>query len=254
MQRRLAGVAGRAGGEDAGAFALGVLEMPVQDRGVGELEIVAGIFLLGLQEDVAIGDLLVALAAVEVEVVDVVDVLDIHRQPLQPVGQLAGHRRAFDAADLLEIGELRDFHAVAPAFPAEAPGAQRRAFPVVLDEADVVEQRIDADRLAASRDRAPAGSTGSASGSPDTGSNAAAGWDSRRSGRPSAGATAAHRPRSTASARAPAASSPDGRCRRRPPCRRAAARRSRNRPSSGAASGSAPGRNGAGPYGGRVLT
>jgi hypothetical protein len=61
------------------------------------------------------------------------------------VGQFARHRRAFDAADLLEIGELRDFHAVAPAFPAKPPGAERRAFPVVLDKADVVQQRIDAD-------------------------------------------------------------------------------------------------------------
>ena len=104
------------------------------------------IFLLGLQEDVAVGDLLVALAAVEVQVVDVVDALHIHGEPLQPVGQLAGDRRAFDAADLLEIGELRHFHAVAPAFPAEPPGAERRAFPIVLDEADVVQQRIDADR------------------------------------------------------------------------------------------------------------
>ena len=105
-----------------------------------------GIFLLGLQEDVAIGDLLVALAAVEVQVVDVVDALHIHGEALQPVGQLAGDRRAFDAADLLEIGELRHLHAVAPAFPAEPPGAERRAFPIVLDEADVVQQRVDADR------------------------------------------------------------------------------------------------------------
>jgi hypothetical protein len=52
---------------------------------------------------------------------------------------------ALEARDLLEIGELRDFHAVAPAFPAEPPGAQRRAFPVVLDEAQIVDRRIDAD-------------------------------------------------------------------------------------------------------------
>ena len=115
-------------------------------RGIGEFEIVPGIFLLGLQEHVAVGHLLVALAAVEVQVVDVVDALHIHGEALQPIGQLAGNRRAFDAADLLKIGELRHFHAVAPAFPAEPPGAERRAFPIVLDEADVVQQRIDADR------------------------------------------------------------------------------------------------------------
>ena len=89
----------------------------------------------------------VALAAVEIEIEDVVDALHIHRQPLEPVGQFARDRRAFEAGDLLEIGELRHLHAVAPAFPAEPPGAERRAFPVVLDEADVVELRIDADRV-----------------------------------------------------------------------------------------------------------
>ncbi len=39
-----------------------------------------------------------------------------------------------------------DLHAVAPALPAEPPGAERRAFPIVLDEADVVQQRVEADR------------------------------------------------------------------------------------------------------------
>ena len=53
---------------------------------------------------------------------------------------------AVDAADLLEVGELADLHAVAPDLPAEAPGAQRRALPVVLDEADVVQRRVDAER------------------------------------------------------------------------------------------------------------
>ena len=54
-------------------------------------------------------------------------------------------RRAFDARDLLEVSELADFHAVAPALPAQAPRAERRALPIVLDEADVVQARIDAD-------------------------------------------------------------------------------------------------------------
>src|SRR3546814_4563559 len=50
------------------------------------------------------------------------------------------------AAHLLKIGELGHLHPVAPHFPAEPPGAKRWRFPVVLDEADVVEQRVDADR------------------------------------------------------------------------------------------------------------
>ena len=50
------------------------------------------------------------------------------------------------AAALLEVGELRHFHAVAPDFPAQPPGAERRALPVVLDETDVVQRGVDADR------------------------------------------------------------------------------------------------------------
>ena len=113
--------------------------------GIGEFEIVPRIFLLGLQEDVAIADLLVALAAVEVQLIDVVDALHIHGEALEAVGEFAGDRRAFEACDLLEIGELRHLHAVAPAFPAEAPGAERRALPVVLDEAHVVKLHVEAD-------------------------------------------------------------------------------------------------------------
>ncbi len=105
------------------------------------------VFLQAEQEHIAIADLVGALAAVEVEVVDAVDALHIHRKPLEPVGELARDRRAFDAGDLLEIGELRHFHAVAPAFPPEPPRAERRALPVVLDKTDVVQLRIDADRL-----------------------------------------------------------------------------------------------------------
>jgi hypothetical protein len=39
---------------------------------------------------------------------------------------------------LLEVGELRDLHAVEHHLPADAPGAERRRLPVVLLEADVV--------------------------------------------------------------------------------------------------------------------
>ena len=81
------------------------------------------------------------------QVEDVVDVLQVHAQALEAVGDLAEHRPALQAAGLLEVGELGDFHAVEPDFPAQAPGAERRRFPVVLDEAQVVHQRIDAQRL-----------------------------------------------------------------------------------------------------------
>src|SRR5690606_32281430 len=47
-------------------------------------------------------------------------------------------------ADLLEVRELCDLHAVHPDLPAESPGALRRGFPIVFDEADVVLERVDA--------------------------------------------------------------------------------------------------------------
>ena len=105
------------------------------------LEIVGAEFPLVLQEYVAIAE----AGAVEIQVIDVLDALDVHGQTLQPVGDLAGDRVAVEAADLLEIGELSHLHAVAPDLPAQAPGAQRRAFPIVLDKADVVQVWVDAD-------------------------------------------------------------------------------------------------------------
>jgi hypothetical protein len=128
------------------ALGLGVAEMPQQELRVGLLEIVARVFLLGLKEDVAVGDPVLALAAVEIEIEHVVHVLHIHGEPFEPVGQFARDGIAVEAADLLKIGELGHLHSVEPDFPAEAPGAERRALPIVLDEADVVLEGIDAER------------------------------------------------------------------------------------------------------------
>src|SRR5690606_22558031 len=70
--------------------------------------------------------------------------LNVHGQTLETIGDLAGHRLALQAANLLEVGELSHFHAVEPHFPAQTPGTQRRVFPVVFHEADVVDFRIHA--------------------------------------------------------------------------------------------------------------
>src|SRR5262249_10641420 len=118
---------GPTGLEIALARALRHAELLEQHVGIGKFEIVPGIFLLGLQEYVAVGDFLCALATVEVEIHDAVAALKVAGEPLEPVGQFTRDRRTFEARDLLKIGELRDLHAVAPAFPAESPGAQSRA-------------------------------------------------------------------------------------------------------------------------------
>ena len=145
--------------QDRCAMLLGVGEVAEQQLGVGDLEIERRIFALGLQEDVAVGHAM----AVEVEIVDVLDALDVHGQPLEAVGQLARDRAAVEAADLLEIGELRHLHAVAPDLPAQAPGAQGRAFPVVLDEAQVVQAGVDAQRVEAAAGTGPGSPAATAS-------------------------------------------------------------------------------------------
>ena len=53
------------------------------------------------------------------------DVLQVHGDAFQAIGDFTGDRAAFQAADLLEIGELGDFHAVQPDLPAQSPRAQR---------------------------------------------------------------------------------------------------------------------------------
>jgi hypothetical protein len=131
-----AGVAHQAFG-----FALVLGKMAEQDFRVAVLEVVGGLFHFVLVVHVTVGQaarLAVLLPFGPDQVVDVLDLLQVHRQTLDAVGDFAGDRLAVDAANLLEVGELRHFHAVEPDFPAQAPSAERRIFPVVLDEADVV--------------------------------------------------------------------------------------------------------------------
>src|SRR5581483_11812043 len=135
-----------AGRDQRAAFRLGVAEMLEELAGVRVFEIEGGELPLGAMEDVAIGDAAGAGRAVEVEIEDALDALDIHGEALEPVGELGRDGIAFEAAHLLEIGELAHLHAVEPDLPAEPGGAEGRTLPIILDEADVVEAGIDADR------------------------------------------------------------------------------------------------------------
>lgn len=137
--------------KDRLALGFGLFEMAQQHLGVGHVEIPARVFFFGLLEHVAIGQRDRRLRIVERHVHHVIDRQNIHRQTFQTIGQLARDGAAVVAPDLLEIGELRHFHAVTPDFPAQPPSAQRRAFPVVLDKADVVQAGVDADGLKAAK-------------------------------------------------------------------------------------------------------
>ncbi len=128
------------------ALSLAGVEPAEQRVGVGELEVVGRLLDLVLMIDVAVGDDAVGPAAPD-QVEQAVDALQVHRQALDAVSDLARHRMALESANLLEIGELGDLHAVQPDFPAEPPGTEGRRFPVVFDETNVVHQRVEAERL-----------------------------------------------------------------------------------------------------------
>jgi hypothetical protein len=137
--------------QEPAALGLRVLEVAQEALGVGRVEVVARVLLLRLPEHVAIGEGDRRLGVVEGHGHDVVRAQHVHGEALEPVGELARDGAAVVAPHLLEVGELRHLHAVAPHLPAQAPGAQRRALPVVLHEAHVVEARVDADGLEAAQ-------------------------------------------------------------------------------------------------------
>ena len=71
-------------------------------------------------------DLGVLHARRPLEIEDAVDLLQHHRDALEAVRQLRRNRRELEAAGLLEVRELRDFHPVEEHLPADAPRAERR--------------------------------------------------------------------------------------------------------------------------------
>jgi hypothetical protein len=121
-----------------------------QQIGVGMLEVVGRLLHFVLVVDVAVGQAFrfpIFFPLGPDQVVHVFHALQIHGQAFDAVGDFAQHRLAVQAAHLLEVGELRHFHAVQPDFPAQAPGAQGRAFPVVFDKAHVIFLQVQAQRL-----------------------------------------------------------------------------------------------------------
>jgi hypothetical protein len=126
-----------------------VEEVPMQGGEVGGRHVHLAERVLRLVDFLLEPHLPVLHAAAPFQVEDVLDALQEHGDALEPVGDLAGDRVQVHAADLLEIGELRNLQPVEQHLPADAPGAERRRFPVVFFEADVVLPRVDAARLEA---------------------------------------------------------------------------------------------------------
>ncbi len=135
-----------------GAQRLGLVlaEVAVEHLGVGHLEVVAAELALVLLVHVAVRDHVLLTGLVPArpdEVVHAVHALQVHGEPLEAVGDLDGDGVEVEAAQLLEVRELGGLHTVHPDLPALAPGAQRGALPVVLDEAHVVFGEHDAEGL-----------------------------------------------------------------------------------------------------------
>ena len=131
--------------DEAAALLLVLVEEAEEAVGIAGVEAVLALLPLVLPEHVPVREARSVGIGAEHQVIDVVDALEVHRDALEAVGQLGGDGPALEPAGLLEIRELRHLHPVAPHFPAEAPGAQRRRLPVVLDEAQVVVGGGDAD-------------------------------------------------------------------------------------------------------------
>ena len=131
--------------ETAVALALVVIELLAHHLDVGDLEVVGAELTLVLEENLAVGHGRAVGQVAPDEVVDGVDALGIHGDALEAVGDLDGNGVHLDATDLLEVRELRHFHAVHPHFPTKPPGTERRALPVVLNKADVMVVGVQAN-------------------------------------------------------------------------------------------------------------
>ena len=128
-------------------FAFKVVKLLEEFFGVARFEVVLTLLDFVLMENVAIGqrmfltETVLPLGVDQVE--HVVTVLQVHRQTFQTVGNFTRDRLAFQTTHLLEVRKLRHFHTVHPDFPTQTPGAERRVFPVIFHEADVVDGRVD---------------------------------------------------------------------------------------------------------------
>ena len=107
--------------EQEEAFLLVLIEQPRKQLRARSLEDVNGVLVflspakLSVRDPVRPGD-----------VEDVADAGEEHRDPLEAIGQLGGDRRQLLPSGLLEVGELRDLHAVHHDLPADTRGAEGR--------------------------------------------------------------------------------------------------------------------------------
>src|SRR6202166_2190940 len=120
------------------------IELSRKHRGVGLFKVVGGLLHFVLMKHVPIRDRTERTVGPN-DIEDAFLVLNVHPQALEAVGDLAHHGPAVEAPHLLEVGELRDFHAVQPHLPAQSPCTQGGRLPVVFDKTDVMRQQVEPD-------------------------------------------------------------------------------------------------------------
>ena len=92
-------------------FFLVLLEAGEQEVHIRVFEVVSGLLHFVLMEHVAVGGFTQRAVAPD-QVVNAVYALNVHSQTFQTVGDLTGNRFTFQTTNLLEVSELRHFHAV----------------------------------------------------------------------------------------------------------------------------------------------
>src|SRR5690606_10858093 len=91
-----------------------LVERHEQEIHVGVFKVVGGLLHFVLMKHIAVGNGFAVRAVSPHQVVHGIHFLQVHGDTLKTVGDFAGDRETFQAAHLLEVGELGYFHAVQP--------------------------------------------------------------------------------------------------------------------------------------------
>src|SRR5712664_2384743 len=112
-------------------------EFGANGGGIAAIKAVLGELLLFHEANVAVG-----FVRGPAQIVNALDALEECADALEAGGEFYGDGVEVDPADLMEVG---DFEAVEQHLPPNAPGAERRGFPVVFFEANVMFLEMDSD-------------------------------------------------------------------------------------------------------------
>jgi hypothetical protein len=117
------------------------VELRANGFGIAAVKAVLRELLLFSEANVAIGPV-----SRPAQIIDALGALQKGADAFEPIGKFDGNGVEVQAAALLEVSELGDLETVEQNLPADTPGAERRRFPVVFLEANVMLAQVDADR------------------------------------------------------------------------------------------------------------